>query len=183
MQCQRFVSALLAVTGLGACATLPSGPSIPVLPGTGKSFDQFRVDDAICRQFAFQQIGGVSAQDAANRSGVASAAVGTAVGAAAGAAFGGGQGAAIGAGTGLLFGSAVGTSVASSSFAVSQQQYNNSYIQCMFAKGNRVPVFGQFVSSSRWPASPPPGTFPPRAGAPPPNAAVPPPNTPPPQLR
>ena len=31
------------------------------LPGTGKSFDQFRADDANCRQYAFQQSGGVSA--------------------------------------------------------------------------------------------------------------------------
>jgi hypothetical protein len=35
-----------------------------VLPGTEKSFDQFRIDDAVCRQFAFEQIGGASAQQA-----------------------------------------------------------------------------------------------------------------------
>jgi hypothetical protein len=27
---------------LGACTTLPTGPSVMVLPGTGKNFDQFR---------------------------------------------------------------------------------------------------------------------------------------------
>jgi len=180
---QLRVAALFAVMALGACATLPDGPSVPVLPGTGKSFDRFRVDDALCRQYAYEQVGGVSAQETANRSGVQSAVVGTAIGAAAGAAFGGGQGAAIGAGTGLLFGSAVGTSAASNTYASLQQRYDNGYIQCMFARGNRVPVFGQFASPVPWAPSPLPGyALPPRVAIPPPNAAIPPPNAPPPRL-
>ena len=40
-------SPLLALLALGACTTLPTGPSILALPGTGKSFDQFRADDAV----------------------------------------------------------------------------------------------------------------------------------------
>jgi hypothetical protein len=36
-----------------------------MMPGTGKSFDQFRVDDADCGQFALSQIGGATANDAA----------------------------------------------------------------------------------------------------------------------
>ena len=56
------VPAALALAGLlGACAYMPTGPSVMALPGTGKSFDQFRADDANCRQYAFQQSGGVSA--------------------------------------------------------------------------------------------------------------------------
>ncbi|KAB0646867.1 hypothetical protein F7R23_32540, partial [Burkholderia diffusa] len=79
------VPAVLALAGLlGACAYMPTGPSVMSLPGTGKSFDQFRVDDANCRQYAFQQSGGVSAGQASTASAVGSAAVGTALGAAAG---------------------------------------------------------------------------------------------------
>ncbi|WP_374063705.1 hypothetical protein [Cupriavidus sp. DF5525] len=37
-----------------------------VLPGSNKTFDQFRGDDYNCRQFALGQIGGVSSQQAAN---------------------------------------------------------------------------------------------------------------------
>ena len=37
------VPAALALAGLlGACAYMPTGPSVMALPGTGKSFDQFR---------------------------------------------------------------------------------------------------------------------------------------------
>lgn len=38
---------------LGGCVTIPKGPSVLVLPGTGKEFTQFQTDDAACRQFAF----------------------------------------------------------------------------------------------------------------------------------
>ena len=47
-------SAFLVV--LAACSTLPTGPSVLVLPGTGKDFGQFKTDDAQCRQLAFGQI-------------------------------------------------------------------------------------------------------------------------------
>jgi len=86
---------------LGACVSMPAGPSVMVLPGTNKSFDQFRADDMDCRQFASSQVGGTSADKAAADSGVKSAAIGTMIGAAAGALIGGNhQGAAVGAGTG-----------------------------------------------------------------------------------
>src|SRR5712664_1083560 len=35
-----------------SCASMPTGPSVMVLPGTGKSFEQFRAEDARCRQAA-----------------------------------------------------------------------------------------------------------------------------------
>jgi len=163
-------TAILAVTG---CVSLPNGPSVMVLPGTGLSFEQFRNDDAICQQYAFYQVGGTTANQAGMNSGVTSAAVGTALGAAAGAAIGGGNGAAIGAGSGLVAGSIVGTGAASSSMYADQQRYDAAYIQCMYAKGHQVPVSGQFsgetpqrveVPTSNIPP-PPPGSPPP----PPPN--------------
>ena len=44
------ILSIAAVLTLGACVTVPSGPSMMSLPGTGKSFDQFRADDFECRQ-------------------------------------------------------------------------------------------------------------------------------------
>src|SRR5260370_37814014 len=99
---KRSAFALLAsLTCVSACTSAPTAPSVMALPGTGKTFDQFRIDDGSCRQFASEQVGGVSANQAATTSAVGSAAVGTALGAAAGAAFNGGRGAAVGAGAGL----------------------------------------------------------------------------------
>jgi len=65
---------LLVSLTLGACATVPTGPSVMVLPGTGKPFEQFRGDETVCRQFALQQVGGATAQQNANDSAVTSAA-------------------------------------------------------------------------------------------------------------
>ena len=100
---------ILIVTG---CVSLPNGPSIMVLPGTGMPFEQFRNDDAICQQYAYFQVGGTTANQAAMNSGVTSAVVGTGLGGATGAVIGGGRGAAIGAGSGLVAGSLVGSGAA-----------------------------------------------------------------------
>ncbi|HKQ66030.1 MAG TPA: hypothetical protein VJZ73_13530, partial [Methylomirabilota bacterium] len=60
-----------------ACATVPTGPSVMVLPGQGKNFDQFQVDDSACRQWALQQ---TTTGHASAGSTVGGAAIGTAVG-------------------------------------------------------------------------------------------------------
>ena len=162
------LSPLIALLLLSACTTIPSGPSVMVLPGSGKSFDNFRFDDSECRQFSNSQIGGKTSNQAAADSGVKSAAVGTLVGAAAGAAIGGGQGAAVGAGVGLAGGALVGTGAAEQSAYGSQRRYDIAYTQCMYAKGHKVPVSGRFVTAepnapaaNTPPPPPPPGTPPP----------------------
>lgn len=129
---------------LSACTTLPTGPGVLVLPGPGKTFDQFRLEDAYCRQYAFGQTGGVAPSQTASASGVGSAVAGTALGAAAG----GGEGAAVGAGGGLLAGSLMGTEAARSSGYKAQERYDMGYIQCMYGHENRVPVSGNFVDES-----------------------------------
>jgi hypothetical protein len=139
---------------LGACVTVPSGPSIMSLPGTGKSFDQFRADDVECRQFAATQAGGPAPNQAAADSAVKSAAAGTAIGAAAGALIDGASGAGVGAGIGLLMGSAIGSSTANASAYAAQQRYDIGYTQCMYAKGHKVPVSGRFVAANERPAAP-----------------------------
>src|SRR5262245_48946906 len=166
-----------AVLVLAACTTMPTGPAVMVLPGTGKSFDQFKFDDAECRQFASAQVGGSSPDGASESSGVKSAAVGTAVGAAAGALIGGRSGAATGAGVGLIAGSATGAGAAGASQRTLQQRYDVGYQQCMYAKGHRVPVAGRFEATRPAPysyqQSPAPGATyapppPPPPGSPPP---------------
>ena len=163
---------LAVLLALGACVTLPpSGPSMTVLPGTGKSFDQFRASDMDCRTYASGQAGGTAAQ-AADDSLFRSAALGTAVGAVAGAAIGGGQGAAVGAGTGLIVGSAAGSGAGATSARGAQQRYDSAYVQCMYAKGHKVPVSGRFADQA-----PPqrPNPAPQSYSAPPPNYPPPPP--------
>ena len=144
--------ALLVATLLTACASIPSGPSVMALPGSGKNFDQFRHDDYQCKQFANEQVGGVTPNQASLTSGATTAAIGAGLGAAAGALIGAGSGhagsgAAIGAGVGLLGGGLIGTSNAGVSGRITQHRYDNSYVQCMYAQGHRVPVRGQIVEN------------------------------------
>ena len=164
----RLVAAASVGLLAAACVTVPpSGPSVTVLPGSGKTFDQFRYDDYDCRQYASSQIGGATAEQAQADSGVKSAVVGTAIGTVAGALVGGRQGAAVGAGTGLIVGSASGAGAADASARTLQQRYDMGYQQCMYAKGHQVPVAGRYppsrpyYSPSSTPPPPPPGSPPP----------------------
>jgi len=167
MRSVLMFSLVVVIVSLGACATMPTGPSVMSLPGDGKSFEEFRADDAVCRQFAFEQVGGMSGQQAAQNSQVTSAVVGTVLGAAAGAAIGSasgdmGAGAAIGGGAGLLYGSAVGSSYASGSYYETQRRYDHAYLQCMYMKGNQIPGYRRTSSPSRRStAPPPPADYPP----------------------
>ena len=142
---KKLVWLPVAVVLVSACTTIPDGPSMMALPGTGKTFDQFNMDDRSCQQYGLQQSGGFSANKAGNDSMAKSAVVGTVVGTALGAAVGGQGGAAIGAGTGLLVGTAAGSDAASVSSYNVQERYDNAYIQCMYSKGHKVPVSGNFV--------------------------------------
>jgi hypothetical protein len=177
------ILSVLAVTALAGCVTVPTGPTREAFPGRGKSFEQFQIDDATCRNYADAQIGGKSSTDRANEAAVGSAVVGTALGAAAGALIGGNQqGAGVGAGIGLLAGSAAGGSTASGTYRYSQRRYDGAYYQCMYAKGNKVPVYGRYAQQANpapyYPPPPPPTIANPPANLPP--SSIPPPDAPPP---
>jgi hypothetical protein len=145
-----------------ACASIPNGPSTMALPGTGKDFDQFRYDDTSCRQFAQHQIDGKTASQVANESFAGSTVVGTVVGAAIGAAADGSRGAGAGAATGLFVGSMIGINEANASAYGTQRRYDNAYIQCMYAKGHRVPVSGHIEQQPTYNAQPrKPARYPP----------------------
>jgi hypothetical protein len=159
------LSPLLSTLLLGACVSMPSGPSVMVLPGTGKTFDQFRADEFECKQYASSQVGGASPDQVAGDSVARSAALGTVIGAVAGAAIGGQRGAGVGAGTGLAVGAMAGTGAGNTSAYSLQQRYDYAFQQCMYTKGHRIPVAGRFESPrpSAPPAyAPPPPPPPPR---------------------
>ena len=165
MNWQRGLLVFLVIAILGGCATIPTGPTVRVMPGQGKPFEVFAEEDYMCRQWAQQQIGGVSPSETANQNLANGAILGTllgaGVGAAIGAATGGvGAGAAIGAGAGLLTGTSMGANSAYASEWHLQRRYDIAYQQCMYAEGNQV----SGVVSRRTRAYVPP---------PPPGAAIP----------
>jgi hypothetical protein len=139
---------LIAALAVAGCVTVPSGPTVMVLPGTSKSFDAFQADNFACQQFAQASLGyagAVAGQPVADPAAANAVIGGTLLGAAAGAAIGAasgqaGPGAAIGAGAGLLLGSAAGSNALGYGYYTNQRRYDNAYVQCMYAKGNQVPV-------------------------------------------
>lgn len=114
---------VVAAVVLAGCAHVPTGPSVMVLPGGGKSTEQFQKEDASCRQMATNEL-------AATKGGNVS----------------------------------------------DQKRYDMTYIQCMYAQGNQVPVFNRpgystpsgSATSTTTTVGPPSGTPPPPAGTPPP---------------
>ncbi len=137
-----IITALLALSLLAGCATAPRGPRVMVLPAEGKPFEVFQEEDAMCRQWAAQQIG--ISQETLDQNTARSAVAGTAIGAGIGAAIGSisgqaGRGAAIGAGAGMLSGLASGSDSSRHYGWEAQRQYDIAYQQCMYAKGNHIP--------------------------------------------
>jgi len=91
----RWPLAIVAGLVLAGCASVPSGPTVMALPGSAKSADDFRGDDAACRQAA--------AIDAK---------------------------------------------------ATKKWRYDMTYLQCMYAKGNQIPVpSGMYAPTQSSPGS------------------------------
>lgn len=178
-------SVFLSVLALSGCATLPTGPSVMVMPAPGKPFDVFQQEDASCRRWAAQQIG-ISPQEVANKNTATGAAVGTAVGAGLGALIGSasghaGTGAAIGGASGLVVGSASGADAGRMYGMEAQRRYDIAYMQCMSAAGNQIPQTSGWTGPTYYRTGPtyyrrkvyvvpppPPGYEPSDSGAPPP---------------
>jgi hypothetical protein len=161
MKYMRKLTPFLFLALLGGCATLPTGPSVNVLPTPGKSFETFLTEDATCRQWAERQLG-TPTQQTYDTNVATGAVAGTAIGAGLGAAIGSasghaGAGAVIGAASGLLFGSAAGSDAGQVYGREAQRRYDNAYVQCMYSYGNQTPGSRRLAS-----------TTPPVAVAPPP---------------
>lgn len=166
---RRSVLLLCVIAFLPACATVPTGPNVMVLPGAGKPLDLFQLEDAACRYHAQTQASVTPGQEPA-RSTLSGAAIGTFLGAGLGAAFGaiGGRpdvGAAVGAGTGLLLGTTTGAESGAAAARTLQWRYDVAYIQCMYARGNQVPGVASHAPPNYVPPPPP--------NAPPPPLTVP----------
>ncbi len=144
---------LLLLLAATACATIPAGPSVEVMPPPGKPFDLFQAEDASCRQWARQQIG-ASPQDTINQSTATGAVIGGAVGAGLGAMVGHGEGAAFGAASGALIGAAAGAQSGQYYGYEAQRRYDIAYQQCMYANGNLIPGIRYYRRNA--PAPPPP---------------------------
>jgi hypothetical protein len=138
MKRQLVAVAFVMPVVICGCSSIPTGPSVAVMPAPGKPFDLFVAEERECRQFAQQSIG-TTANQAATESAVKSAAVGTAIGAAAGALAGGHEGAGSGAAFGLLAGAVIGSDESQYSGNEAQRRYDIAYEQCMYAKGNQLP--------------------------------------------
>lgn len=157
------IAAMAAVLALEGCVTVPSGPTIPVMPGKGKSFSQFQDDQYYCERYAHDRVAGHV--NAANDEIARNAVIGTALGAALGGAIGGDTRGAVAGGAA---GAAVGASTAHPGYRQysAQRQYNIAYAQCMSYRGNDVnPHYGR--RHPRWerdyrdgPPPPPPDDYP-----------------------
>lgn len=166
---------VIVAIGLGGCAAVPAGPTVMVLPGRGRTLEQFQGDDLSCRRWAAQRVGAAAA--VSEQTTPASAAVGTAVGSGAGAAIGAAAGnpaagAAMGAGTGLIGGTAVGLDASRAEVGSVQWRYDVAYEQCMYAKGHQIPVIMQAPLQGS--VTPPPPPLPPGGATTPPPSQVPP---------
>lgn len=146
-----IVSALVTISTLSGCvvaSTGPQGPSMTVLPGTGKTFADFKQDDNECRQFARDSIGG-------SKSGMGEVvkALGiTGVGAGLGAAVGGGIGgthtnrysptlnAQSGTAIGVAGGAATAMQTHNADANNDQARYDHAYVECMYANHNKIPA-------------------------------------------
>jgi hypothetical protein len=183
MKLKSAVGILSVVMMLAGCATIPPGPSVMVLPGSGKTFDSFQADDSVCRQWAQNQTGW-NANKTVNEDLAGGTIGGGALGAAAGALIGSasgnlGAGAAIGAGAGLLGGAALGSTQGYGAGAEVQRRYDNAYQECMYAKGNQIPGHMQVSNRGMSPPPPPPPNYAPGlAPVPPPPRGNPPPAPP-----
>ena len=177
MKAMKGLVVLASSTLVVGCVIVPTAPMVAAVPGANMPPEVFHQDDMECRNYAQAIVSGPT-QGAINNTAnnaAANAAAGTVIGAATGALIGAaagnaGAGAAWGAGTGLLFGGLAGGSYAGYSSAQLQRQYDGSYLQCMYSRGNRVPYAAYGPPRYYYPPAPansvPPDYRPPASQAP-----------------
>jgi hypothetical protein len=133
----RAAGALTMLLALAACVAPPAAPTIPVIPGPGKSFAVFDAEEAACEQEASARL--APAVFTYNKFSVGSVALGAAFGAGIGGAAAAGSGAATGAAAGAAFGTAANAVAAGRTQSSLQRQYDTLYAFCMINHGNRLP--------------------------------------------
>src|SRR5579871_4822565 len=131
------LSLLVVLAGCTPFAVQPPGPSVMVLPPKGKPFEAYAQDHTVCKQFAAEEVAGADTQ--ANLRTLGTVVTNAGLGAALGAAVGGG-GAAIGAASGAIAGAYVGANDTPWGVYQIQNRYNDAFLECMYAKGNQIPM-------------------------------------------
>jgi hypothetical protein len=156
------LAATAGVLFLSACAEMPVGPSVAVMPGPNKPFDVFVQEDQLCRGWAAHSIG-LPGHDAAAQAMVGSTVAGAAIGAIAGAIAGGDRNVRAGAAMGTVVGAAAGSGQAATTSWQSQRRYDVAYQQCMYSKGNFVSSYpyAGYRYPATLPSAPPPPPAPP----------------------
>jgi len=154
---KKVTCSAAAVALLAGCAATPMGPTVNVMPGPGKTFEVFQIDQANCKSFAESQVAGQA--QATNNQAVGGAALGTLLGAGLGAGIGAatgnaGAGAAIGAAAGLGTGAAYGAGNTGNAQYSIQVQYDNAFSQCMYAKGELVPGYAPIAQPTMYRPTP-----------------------------
>ncbi len=134
----KWTTSLLcgAALVISGCASAPMGPTLRAMPPEGKAFEQYQSEKTFCKQYADSEV--LGQDDAATTKSIIQGTAGTVLGAGLGVALGGGEGAAIGAAGGALAGTMVGAGSSAQAEDSIQDQYDNSFAECMTAKGNLV---------------------------------------------
>lgn len=132
----RHTIAALAFLLLAGCATAPIGPHVSVMPAKGKSLEQFKADDKVCKDFAQAEVGD-DVEKSSGMNTLMDMAIGGAVGALGGQMIGHNtKGTVAGAGIGMAAGLATGAYQANKASDDAQIRYDNAYQQCMHTKGH-----------------------------------------------
>ena len=162
-----LVTDVESLLGLGPAIFLVS--SALIAPLAGRTMDRVGRVPVLAAGFAAGAAGAALTALGAQTSSAAAVITGFAlVGAAAGAAIGGRRGAGVGAGTGLAVGALAGSGAGNASALGVQERYDHAFLQCMYARGHKIPVSGRFAYSSRPAAGDTPRYSPPPPPPPPP---------------
>jgi hypothetical protein len=127
---------LFAAVLLSGCATSPMGPTALVMPASGKPFDVFVQEQAMCKQFAGGEVEGGATMS--NLKQLGTMVVSTALGGGLGAAVRGRRGAEIGGAVGAIGGSAMAGHGSARDQNSLQGRYDMAYTQCMYSRGNQI---------------------------------------------
>ena len=138
-------SSLLVAVFIAGCASPPMGPTARVLPAPGKPFEVFAGDQALCKDFAGNEVSGGATLS--NLKQIGTAVMGTALGAGFGAAMDSRHNTMRGVELGGAVGTLAGGAAAAHGSAVDQNglqsRYDLAYTQCMYSRGNQVAGAGR----------------------------------------
>jgi uncharacterized protein YcfJ len=148
-------AALALLFAVGACAIEPYGSSYAAMPSPYKPPEVFSSDEGACSAYARQVVAGHA--DTANQQAILTTLLGAAIGAGIGEAVGGGREVTAGAVGGAITGGMIGAANSTNASYALQHQYDVAYQQCMYNRGNQVPVARARFAPSYGSSYPPSG--------------------------